>query len=171
MNKQEKERFDKTLKFIKRNVGDNVSILDLGTKNPLSNHLISEGYNVTNTNGENLDDEYLRYTNVDVELITAFEIFEHMLAPYNFLKNVKKGKLIASVPLKLWFADAYWHEDDDWSNHYHEFEKKQFDFLLKQTGWTIKASESWPSSNLKRIGIRPILRYFVHRYYIVYCEK
>ena len=27
-----------------------------------------------------------------------------MLSPYNILKNIKSDKLIASVPLKLWFA-------------------------------------------------------------------
>ena len=170
-NEKQVDRYNRTVKFIKKYVGNNISILDLGTKNPLSEYLASSGFKVINTNGENLDDEFLKYANLDVDLVTSFEIFEHMLAPYNFLKNVKTRKLIASVPLRLWFASAYWNEEDDWDKHYHEFEKKQFDFLLKQTGWTIKARESWACANIRKIGFRPILRHFYPRYYLVYCEK
>ena len=124
-----------------------------------------------NTNGENLDLEYKSVLNADVELITAFEIFEHMLAPFNILKEIKSKKLVASVPLKLWFADAYWNESDEWDKHYHEFEVKQFNFLLKQTGWQIIDSEKWIPKAKIQFGIRPFLRMMTPRYYIVYCEK
>jgi len=103
--------------------------------------------------------------------VTAFEIFEHLLAPYNILKELKCNKLIASIPLKLWFARAYWNESDDWDKHYHEFEPKQFQFLLEKTGWKIKDSEFWTSPDQNKIGVRPLLRYFYPRYYIVYCER
>ena len=49
-----------------------------------------------------------------LDLITSFEIFEHMLAPFNILRELKTDKLIASVPLKLWFTDAYWNDNNDW---------------------------------------------------------
>ena len=87
------------------------------------------------------------------------------------LKNIKCKRLIASVPLKLWFAEAYWNPNDDWDKHYHEFEVKQFDLLLEKTGWKIKDSALWTSPDPSKIGIRPMLRYFVPRYYIVYCER
>ena len=109
------------------------------------------GYQVENTKGEkNLDDNYMGYAQKEVDCVTAFEIFEHMLAPYNILKNIKSERLIASVPLKLWFASAYWNEADDWDKHYHEFEIKQFKFLLEKAGWTIKDQELWTSPDPKK---------------------
>ena len=92
-----------------------------------------------------------------------------MLAPFNILRELKTDKLVASIPMKLWFASAYWGSED-WDKHYHEFEKKKFDFLLKQSGWKIIDSETWISYDNK-IGFRPILRRFIPRYYILYCEK
>ena len=62
-------------------------------------------------------------------------------------------------------------EADDWDKHYHEFEVKQFQFLLEKAGWTIKAQELWTSPDPKKMGIRPLLRYFTPRYCIVYCER
>ena len=63
--------------------------------------------------------------------------------------------MIASVPLKLWFASAYWNEADDWDKHYHEFEIKQFKFLLEKAGWTIKDQELWTSPDPKRLAFVP----------------
>ena len=146
-------------------------ILDLGTPNDFSEIMKNAGYEVVNTKGENLDVDFKIVSESDADLITAFEIFEHMLAPFNLLNTLKNKKLIASIPLKLWFASAYWNENDDWDKHYHEFEPKQFQLLLKRSNWNIIESEKWKSYNPKKIGIRPILRRFYSRYYIVYCEK
>lgn len=171
MNKTLNKRFERTLNFLKKCIAEDSKILDLGIVNPLSEKISNSGYNVINTKGEDLDTDYQKYIDMDVDVVTAFEIFEHMLAPFNILKDLKTDKLIASVPLKLWFASAFWNEKDDRKKHYHEFEKKQFDFLLKRTGWEIKKSETWISSDWKKVGIRPILRHFTPRYYIVYCER
>ena len=165
------KRYEKTLRFIDKHIKKGTRILDLGTENPLSKIMRERGYKVINTQGENLDDDYQKYVDLDVEVVTSFEIFEHMLAPYNILKELKTKKLIASIPLKLWFANAYWNEKDDWDKHYHEFEKKQFDFLLEKTGWKIVDSETWTSGSWKKWGFRPVLRHFTPRYYIVYCER
>lgn len=147
------------------------SLLDLGTENPFTPQLKAAGYRVKNTKGENLDDDFHPYIGLDVDCVTAFEIFEHLLAPYNILKALKNKRLIASVPLKLWFSEAYWNSNDDWDKHYHEFEVKQFDFLLEKSGWKIIDSALWTSPDPKKIGIRPLLRYITPRYYIVYCER
>ena len=147
------------------------NLLDLGTENPFTPQLKAAGYSVSNTQGENLDDDFKKIAQTTCDCVTAFEIFEHLLAPYNILKELKSDKLIASIPLKLWFAEAYWNENDDWDKHYHEFEPKQFQFLLEKTGWKIKDSEFWTSPDQNKIGIRPLLRYFYPRYYIVYCER
>ena len=165
------KRYGKTLAFMAEHLEEGSTLLDLGTENPFTPLLKEAGYAVQNTQGENLDDDYMAYAISEVDCVTAFEIFEHMLAPYNILKHLKAKRLIASVPLKLWFASAYWNEADDWDKHYHEFEVKQFRFLLEKAGWTIKAQELWTSPDPKKLGIRPLLRYFTPRYCIVYCER
>ena len=166
-----KIRYQKTLEFLKKNIPTSSKILDLGTVNDFSEIMRKAGYKVENTKGENLDIDFKIVSNSDADVITAFEIFEHMLAPFNLLNSIKNKKLIASVPLKLWFANAYWNENDDWDKHYHEFEPKQFELLLKRSNWNILASEKWKSYNPKKIGFRPLLRRIYSRYYVVYCRK
>jgi len=165
------KRYTQTLKFMSKHITSGAKILDLGTENTFSKMMKETGYDVRNTLGEDLDLDYHRYINLDVDIITSFEIFEHMLAPFNILREMKTDKLIASIPLKLWFTDAYWNEADDWDKHYHEFEKKQFDFLLKKTGWKIIDHEIWTSVEKGTLGLRPLLRHFFPRYYIVYCKR
>ena len=129
-----------------------------------------EGFKVENTTGEDLDENVTTIETSNADVITAFEIFEHLLSPYTVLKSIKAKKLVASVPLKLWFAPAYRSKTDTWDRHYHEFEDWQFDWLLEKAGWKIKAREKWTNPT-KKLGIRPILRRFTPRYYIVYAEK
>ncbi|MFV0238378.1 MAG: methyltransferase domain-containing protein [Flavobacteriales bacterium] len=164
------KRYSKTLHFLKKHVPKGSTILDLGTRNPFSEIMEQNNYTVYNTQGEDLDVDFKKVNQKDAEFVTAFEIFEHLFAPFNVLQEIKANKLIISVPLKLWFSDSYWGEDD-WDKHYHEFEPKQLNFLLKRTGWKIIDSQKWTSSNIWKIGFRPILRHFYPRYYIVYCEK
>tara|TARA_B110000263_G_scaffold250147_1_gene270871 strand:- start:4616 stop:5140 length:525 start_codon:yes stop_codon:yes gene_type:complete len=165
------KRYTKTISFVNKHIKKGSNILDLGIKNILSERLISSGYVVENTKGENLDIDFNAYSKKKYDCLTAFEIFEHMLAPFNILKSISSKSLIASVPLKLWFSSAYWNENDDWDKHYHEFEPKQFKFLLEKSGWIIKDFELWTSPDNSKIGIRPLLRNFYKRYYIVYCER
>ena len=167
----EAKRFEKTRSFVQKHLEHGTNILDLGTPNDLSDFIASAGYLVQNTKGENLDTDFQTYLDTGVDCVTAFEIFEHMLAPFNILSKLKTPMLIASVPLKLWFASAYWNSNDDWDKHYHEFEQKQFDFLLEKSGWVVKDSLVWASPDPKKIGVRPLLRYFTPRYYMVYCER
>ena len=171
MDKATSWRHKKTLQFLINHCPPPMQILDLGVVNDLSELMASNGYNVSNTKGENLDLDQTSVLRTNIELVTAFEIFEHMLAPFNILNAIKAKKMIASVPLKLWFSDAYWNENDDRNKHYHEFEIKQFNFLLEKTGWKIINSEKWTPYKKISLGIRPLLRMVTNRYYIVYCEK
>ena len=57
-----------------------------------------------------------------------------MLNPFQLLNEIKSDKLICSIPLKLWFANAYRNHQDIRDNHYHEFETWQFKMLLKKLG-------------------------------------
>lgn len=171
-NRLLRKRYERTMAFLNKHATPSASILDLGTENRFAGIMQEAGYRVRNTQGENLDTHFQAYTNTGEDLVTAFEIFEHMLAPFNILNALEQKKLIASIPLKLWFASAYWNEASDWDKHYHEFEKKQFDFLLEKTGWIIKDSETWTSADWRKsLGIRPALRLITPRYYIVYCER
>jgi len=106
----------------------------------------------------------------DFDVITAFQIFEHMVVPFNVLNDIKATKLIASVPLKLWFSSAYKSKTDKWDRHYHEFEDWQFNWLLEKSGWEVKKSIQF-TSPVKKIGFRPILRLFTPRFYLVYAER
>ena len=164
-------RYKKTLKFLREHVPPGARILDLGTPNPFSGIMARSGYRVQNTSGEDLDTDYSFVNEVDVDYITSFEVFEHLLAPFNLLREIKKGRLVSSVPLKVWFARAYWNPSDEWDRHYHEFEPRQYDWLLRKSGWTIVRSETWASPDRIRPGIRPFMRFVWPSYYFVYAEK
>ncbi|MEC7772296.1 MAG: methyltransferase [Bacteroidota bacterium] len=164
------KRYKHTLAFLRKHINTSESILDLGVENPFSEIMKSNGYQVENTQGEDLDFKFDKVARSDADVVTAFEIFEHLVAPLNVLKEIKAKKIVASVPMRLWFSPAYRSKTDPWDRHYHEFEDWQFDWLLEKAGWTIIDSAKWTNPT-KKIGIRPILRYFTNRYYIVYAER
>ncbi|WP_243471037.1 class I SAM-dependent methyltransferase [Winogradskyella sp. MH6] len=164
------KRFKLTLLFLKKHVSNSETILDLGVKNPFSEIMLSEGYTVENTKGEDLDEDRSTIENTSTDVVTAFEIFEHLLSPYEVLKSIKSEKLVISVPLRLWFASAYRSKTDKWDRHYHEFEDWQLDWLLEKTGWKIIDRQQW-TNPVKKFGIRPLLRRFTNRYYIIYAER
>lgn len=168
--KYPKKRYNITLAFLKEVIPSNSKILDLGVENPFSEIMIQNGYQVKNTQGEDLDENFSAVEQSDAEVVTAFEIFEHLIAPYNILKEIKADKLVASVPLRLWFASAYKSKTDKWDRHYHEFEPWQFDWLLEKSGWEIKRKKTF-NNPVKKIGIRPLFRLFTPRYYLVYAER
>jgi len=165
-----KKRYKHTLEFLKQHIDPSATILDLGVENPLSEILKTEGYSVSNTLGEDLDANTSRLETDASDVVTAFEIFEHLLSPFTVLKSIKSKKLVASVPLRLWFSTAYRSKTDPRDRHFHEFEAWQFDWLLEKAGWKIIATKQWTNPT-KKIGIRPILRWFTPRYYIVYAER
>ena len=164
------KRFKRTIEFLKKHISDNETILDLGVENPFSKIMIQEGFVVTNTSGEDLDENQNTIQKSDANTTTSFEIFEHLLNPYTILKEIKSEKLFISIPLRLWFSPAYRSKTDLWDRHYHEFEDWQLDWLLEKTGWKIIDRQKW-TNPVKKFGIRPLLRRFTNRYYIVYAEK
>jgi hypothetical protein len=169
-NKLPKKRYNHTISFLQSVLPAPATILDLGIRNPFSEIMEQHGYTVYNTEGEDLDvlPEVVKKHKVDA--VTAFEIFEHLIAPFNVLRAIESTKLIATVPLNLWFAKAYRSKTDKWDRHYHEFEDWQFDWLLEKSGWNIKETQKW-TSPVNKIGFRPVLRKFTPRYYAVYAEK
>lgn len=169
-NSYPNKRYKHTINFLKKHISTSETILDLGVENPFTEVMQTQGYIVKNTLGEDLDTDTSTIVNSDAQVVTAFEIFEHLLSPFTVLKSIKTKKLVASVPLKLWFSSAYRSKTDMLDRHYHEFEDWQFDWLLEKTGWKIIAHKKWTNPT-KKIGFRPLLRFFTPRYYIVYAEK
>lgn len=165
-----KKRYKHTLRFINDTISKEEKILDLGVPNPFSKILIAEGFNLTNTSGEDLDLETNIVKSENFDVVTAFEIFEHLIAPFNVLRDIKAKKLVASVPLKLWFANAYRSKTDKWDRHYHEFEDWQFEWLLEKSDWKVIKQEKF-TNPVNKIGIRPLLRKITPRYYLVYAER
>lgn len=165
-----KQRFQITLDFLNQHISKESKILDLGVENPLSKLMKEDGFQVLNTTGEDLDENQTELQNTNYEVMTAFEIFEHLLNPYTVLKECKAKKIVISVPLRLWFSPAYRSKTDEWDRHYHEFEDWQLDWLLEKCGYKITACKKW-AHGVNKLGIRPLLRKFTPRYYMVLAEK
>ena len=164
------KRYKHTLQFLEKHISPSEAILDLGVENPFSKIMKQHGYSVENTKGEDLDLDISSINNSNANVVTAFEIFEHLLSPFTVLKSIEATKLVASIPLRLWFSPAYRSKTDMRDRHYHEFEDWQFDWLLEKAGWKIIDREKWTNPT-KKIGIKPNLRRFTPRYYIVYAER
>tara|TARA_R110002050_G_scaffold286468_2_gene436904 strand:+ start:17022 stop:17543 length:522 start_codon:yes stop_codon:yes gene_type:complete len=164
------KRFEHTINFLQKHVSTNQPILDLGVDNPFSKIMTAQGYQVQNTKGEDLDLDFSSVVTSNAEVVTAFEIFEHLIAPFNVLRELKATKLVASIPMRLWFSPAYQSKTDKWDRHYHEFEVWQFDWLLEKAGWKVIDSAKF-TNPVNKIGLRPLLRTITPRYYIVYAEK
>jgi hypothetical protein len=164
------KRFKLTLEFLQKHINTSESILDLGVENPFSKIMKEAGYSVKNTTGEDLDLNQNVFKTEKTAVVTAFEIFEHLLNPFTILNEIQSDKLLISIPMRLWFSPAYRSKTDMWDRHYHEFEDWQLDWLLEKTGWKIIDRQKW-TNPVKKFGLRPLLRSFTNRYYIVYAEK
>jgi hypothetical protein len=160
-----KMRYRRTLQFLKKGLQPPLKILDLGGPNELAGIMRDQGFEVENTSMD-LDREPGKLQQHSADVATAFEILEHVLNPLGVLENLKTDRLFASVPLRLWFASAYRNDKDPWDRHFHEFEDWQFDWLLDHAGWEIIRREKWKAP-VQKIGFRPVLRLFYHRWYIV----
>ncbi len=173
-NKNHQDRFNKTISFLKSTGLTNSSnILNLGPANPLAELIEDEGYNITCTDvNQDLDLDFEIVKNDKFDTIVAFEILEHLVSPFPLLRYAAAEKLIITVPLSLWFAKAYWNENDQYDRHYHEFEEKQLKMLLEKAGWRIiKHEKHIAKGKGTKLGIRPLLRRITPRYYFVYCER
>lgn len=164
-------RYTRTIEFASKYLDPSQSVLDLGIENELSVILRDMGFKITNTAGEDLDiDNDIKKRYGDFDLITAFEILEHLVSPFELLRKLPSEKLIVTVPLRLWFARAYRSASDPRDRHFHEFEEWQFRWLLEKAGWKIADRDLWTSPS-NEIGIRPVLRRFYPRYLAVYAER
>src|SRR5262245_50027237 len=137
------KRYDRTWSFMAPSIKPSSVILDLGTPNAFSEILKKKGYSVLNTTGEDFDTNPEVVKNYKADVVTALEILEHLVNPFGVLKALDAEKLIATVPLRLWFSKAYRNKNNQWDQHFHEFEDWQFDWLLEKAGWKIFRTEKW----------------------------
>ena len=164
------KRFNITLDFLIKHIKTSETIFDLGVPNPFSKIMVDNGYTVINTKGEDIDNNQSALQTENYDVFTGFEIFEHLLNPYTVLQNVKADKILISIPLRLWFSSAYRSKTDMWDRHYHEFEDWQLDWLLEKAGYKIVDRVKF-THPVKKLGFRPLLRWFTPRYYLVYAER
>ena len=165
------KRFQETLEFMAELDLKSLKILNLGPNNPLSNLLEKNGYDITNTDkNQDLDFDFKIVQDQQFDVVIGFEILEHLVSPFPLLNSISADKLVLSVPLSLWFAKAYWSENDPYDRHYHEFEPRQLQMLLNKANWNVVKEQKHVSATFK-IGLRPLLRMFTPRYYFVYCER
>ena len=132
-----KKRYDKTLKMLKDICQPGSVIYDLGVENPFSKIMQENNYKVYNSEGQDFDIDFKINIPKDVDLVTGFEILEHLVSPFPLLKSLEAKKLFVTVPLNLWFSKAYRSKIDNRDRHFHEFEEWQFDWLLEKAGWKI----------------------------------
>jgi len=167
-NKRTEERWDRTLDLMKRFALPG-TILDLGLANEMSANLRKEGYMIYNLDID-LNNEYLKLKHQDVNTVTAFEVLEHILTPYEVLKSLNTNRVIITVPLKVWFSSAYWGKHD-YDVHFHEFEPKQLLHLCTKAGYKVIYQEKWKYDNFVELGVRPILRHIWPSWMAVVLEK
>ena len=162
-----RDRFERTVRFVGETLAPPARLLDVGPDNPLAERLRAEGYAVENTGLADLDD-HPEAAAIEADALVAFEIFEHLVNPLGVLRASPARRLFASVPRRLWFSTAYRSETDRWDRHFHEFEDWQFDWLLETAGFEVVRRERWtPRSQGLPLGVRPLLRRVVPRWYVV----
>ena len=107
------KRYKHTLRFLKNVISKEEKILDLGVPNPFSEILTKEGFQVTNTKGEDLDLQTSVVKTEEFDVVTAFEIFEHLVSPFNFgllrLTKVKQMSGTATImSLRIGSLTGFW---------------------------------------------------------------
>jgi len=153
-DRQTKVRAKKTLNFIDEAKGD---ILDVGGANELGRWVAKEldlNYYATNC-----DLDYDFDVNKKYDTMFCFEVLEHLFNPLFCLNNMVKylkddGIIYISIPKRLpHFLCG--------KNHFHEFDKQRFEYLLENAGLRIVKQSKFNSRydwGFYFTGIRPILR-------------
>jgi len=106
------------------------------------------------------DLDYLMTAGVDVmyDYVTCFQVIEHLMNPRLFFDNLYRITtedviLYLSYPSRL---KIMWNDEE----HFHEYDRLRFEYLLKKTGWKI-VREKKIYVSIKPNGIRPLIRNFM----------
>lgn len=145
-------RFSYTLDFVDK-VGS--PCLDIGSKSILTEKL-SDRFSVEIDNTLPCDFNIaLESPQKEYDTIFCFEVIEHVMNPYGFMKNIRKkldGNLYLSTPilglLGILQIDA----------HFTEYKQSRLEILFRSTGFEIVKKQKFNSVPLWGIsGIRPII--------------
>jgi hypothetical protein len=100
-------------------------------------------------------------------VVTAFEIFEHLLNPYTILSEINQQDFHINTNAFVVFT-SYRSKTDMWDI---TMNLKIGNWIgFGKIGLENYRSSKW-TNPVNKIGIRPILRRFTNRYYIVYAER
>ncbi|SVD45776.1 uncharacterized protein METZ01_LOCUS398630, partial [marine metagenome] len=158
-------RWKKTLLFL--NQFQACSGLDIGNRTPLTKQLEAH-YNCSFKNTTiDLDEGQLIG---EYDVITAFEIIEHLFNPLHLLTEISQvlkdeGKLYLSTPkgkpLFLWSEE-----------HFHEMHEKSLMNLINRAGFKMIRKETILIHPLSFYftGLRPFFRLFYERYWLIELE-
>ena len=153
-------RKKKTLELMK--AANIEKAFDLGDDSPMRKYLQENGFHLSNLpGGKDLNkvnfSSNWQWENFSTSTFTAFEVLERIFSPYHLLISAQPEKIICTVPLKIPFVPIHWSSDKR-DRHYHEFEEKQFIWMLEEAGYQVVKKERWYYTGLP-VGIRTILRY------------
>ena len=156
-------RWEQTLIFLRKDKKCKIG-LDIGDKSPMTEQL--EQYFNCKFNNTNIDLDFDDLCG-KYEIVTAFEIIEHLFNPLHFLIQVKNilnenGTLYLSTPKgKPYFL---WSED-----HYHEMREDRLRALIDRAGFSIIRKKEIRIHPLKFYftGFRPLLRFFYDKHLLM----
>jgi len=151
-----KKRAKETIKFC--NFSKNAIVLDIAENNKMSIYIADEkNITIVNTSG---DLDYVIIPDVDIKYkyVTCFQIIEHLMNPRLFFDNLYRIAtedviLYLSYPSRL---KIMWNDEE----HFHEYDRLRFEYLLKKTGWEIVREKKIYVSIIPN-GIRPLVRNFM----------
>lgn len=158
-------RAKKTAKFISATIGKRpLPILDIGERNLVGKYLKETLDIILENTNSDLDytiENYFILGKYQYNRVFCFEVIEHLLNPRYFMDNLHKVttedcQVFLSYPSRPKFL---WNPID----HFHEYDKKRFNFLLEATGWKIirkgkiRLLHRWW---FYLTGFRPILRLY-----------
>ncbi len=83
------KRYKLTLAFLQATISKEDKILDLGVENPFSEIMKRAGLSCDQYQGEDLDVDTHAVQTDDYDVVTAFEIFEHLVSPYNVIADIQ----------------------------------------------------------------------------------
>ena len=155
-------RWEKTMAFLKEydaNLG-----LDIGDKTPFTQQLEAHFNCAFNNTAIDLDEGKLKGK---YDVITAFEIIEHLFNPLHLLTEISNilkegGKLYLSTPKGK--PHFLWSKD-----HFHEMKEKSILSLIERAGFTVIRKEEIRIHPLLFYftGIRPFLRFIFEKHLLL----
>lgn len=144
------------------------TVLDIAEPNELSKQLAKDKQvKVINTISD-LDYKITPKLLMRFEYVTCFEVIEHLLNPRLFFDNLHELTpdnvvVYLSYPSR---PKIMWNDDE----HFHEYDKQRFNYLLNKTGWGIVQKKKIYVRR-KPNGIRPLIRNFIPQTVIYELKK